>query len=359
MFKYFEPNKIFSITSKAPKYVLFLFIVILSIGLTEALILSPEDYKQSHSVRIMYVHVPAAWISLGIFSVITFLSIVGYIFKIRNFFLIAKSLAPSGLVFNIIALVTGSIWGKPTWGTWWAWDARITSMLILALFYIMYLVAWRIFEDNDKAFKVTSIITILGIINVPIIKYSVDWWNTLHQPASINILSKSSIHISMLFPLMTMTAAFALFSLLIFLMKYNTELIKIKNKGLELLIITTLTLSVFLLVKSLEENVIFFKSPTEIKTLSEIDKKKIRIGGMVKKDSITMISKEIKFIVTDFKNEINVVYSGVVPNLFAEEKGVVAEGYLKDKNFFLATKILAKHDENYMPPEVKAALEEK
>ena len=233
MFKYFEPNKIFSITSKAPKYVLFLFIVILSIGLTEALILSPEDYKQSHSVRIMYVHVPAAWISLGIFSAITFLSIVGYIFKIRNFFLIAKSLAPSGLVFNIIALVTGSIWGKPTWGTWWAWDARITSMLILALFYIMYLVAWRVFEDNDKAFKVTSIITILGIINVPIIKYSVDWWNTLHQPASINILSKSSIHISMLFPLMTMTAAFALFSLLIFLMKYNTELIKIKNKGLD------------------------------------------------------------------------------------------------------------------------------
>ena len=233
MFKYFEPNKIFLITSKAPKYVLFLFIVILSIGLTEALILSPEDYKQSHSVRIMYVHVPAAWISLGIFSAITFLSIVGYIFKIRNFFLISKSLAPSGLVFNIIALVTGSIWGKPTWGTWWAWDARITSMLILALFYIMYLVAWRIFEDNDKAFKVTSIITILGIINVPIIKYSVDWWNTLHQPASINILSKSSIHISMLFPLMTMTAAFALFSLLIFLMKYNTELIKIKNKGLD------------------------------------------------------------------------------------------------------------------------------
>ena len=126
-----------------------------------------------------------------------------------------------------------------------------------------------------------------------------------------------------------------------------------------LLILATLALSVFLLIKSLEENVIFFQSPTEIKTLSEIGKKKIRIGGMVKKDSITIISNEIKFIVTDFKNEINVVYSGVVPNLFAEEKGVVAEGYLKDKNFFLATKILAKHDENYMPPEVKAALEEK
>ena len=233
MLKYFEPGRIFSITSKAPKYVLFLFIIILSIGLTEALILSPEDYKQSHSVRIMYVHVPAAWISLGIFSLITLLSVVGYIFKIKNFFLISKSLAPSGLVFNIIALVTGAIWGKPTWGTWWAWDARITSMLILALFYVMYLVAWRIYEDNDKLFKITSIITILGIINVPIIKYSVDWWNTLHQPASINILSKSSIHTSMLFPLIIMTAAFALFSLLIFLMKYNTELIKIKNKGLD------------------------------------------------------------------------------------------------------------------------------
>ena len=175
MFKYFEPNKIFSITSKAPKYVLLLFIIILSIGLSEALILSPEDYKQSHSVRIMYVHVPAAWICLGIFSVITFLSVIGYIFKIRNFFLISKSLAPSGFVFNIIALVTGSIWGKPTWGTWWAWDARITSMLILALFYIIYLMAWRIYNNNDNAFKVTSIITILGIINVPIIKYSVDW----------------------------------------------------------------------------------------------------------------------------------------------------------------------------------------
>ena len=233
MFQLLEPNRIFSITSKAPKYVLLLFILVVSIGLTEALILSPEDYKQSHSVRIMYVHVPAAWISLGIFSTITVLSIVGYIFKIKNFFLISKSLAPSGFVFNVIALVTGSIWGKPTWGTWWAWDARITSMLILALFYLMYLIAWRIYEDKEQVFKVTSIITILRIINVPIIKYSGDWWNTLHQPASINILSKSTIHSSMLVPLLIMTAAFALFSLLIFLMKYNTELIKIKNKGLD------------------------------------------------------------------------------------------------------------------------------
>ena len=233
MFKLLEPNKIFQITSKAPKYVLFLFVVVLSVGLVEALILSPEDYKQSDAVRIMYVHVPAAWISLGIFSSITVLSISGFIFKNKNFFLISKSLAPSGFVFNIIALVTGSIWGKPTWGTWWAWDARITSMLILALFYALYLISWRIYENEEKVLKISTFITILGIINVPIIKYSVDWWNTLHQPASINILSKSTIHSSMLYPLLIMTAAFALFSLLIFLMKYNTELIKIKNKGLD------------------------------------------------------------------------------------------------------------------------------
>ena len=233
MFNFFEPNKIFSITSKAPKYVLFIFIVVISIGLLEALIISPEDYIQSDTVRIMYVHVPSAWISLGIFSIIAILSISILIFKVKSFPLIVKSLAPSGLVFNIIALVTGSIWGKPTWGTWWAWDARITSMLILALFYIIYILAWRIYEDQEKVQKITSMIAILGVINVPIIKFSVDWWSTLHQPASISIFTKTSIHHSMMVPLALMTAAFALFSLLIFLMKYNTELIKIKNKGLD------------------------------------------------------------------------------------------------------------------------------
>jgi len=233
MLKSFEPNKIFAITSRAPKYVLFLFVIVVSIGLTEALFLSPEDYKQSHSVRIMYVHVPSAWISLGIFSLIAFLSLVSFIFKNKNFSLISKSLAPSGFLFNIIALVTGAIWGKPTWGTWWAWDARITSMLILALFYSMYLLSWKIFRNEKQATKITSIIAILGVINVPIIKFSVDWWSTLHQTSSVKILSTTSIHISMLIPLAIMTAAFTLFSILIFLMKYNTELIKIKNKGLD------------------------------------------------------------------------------------------------------------------------------
>ena len=135
---------------------------------------------------------------------------------------------------------------------------------------------------------------------------------------------------------------------------------KVKFRFLFVILISvTLILTVFLVLKSLEENVVYFQSPSEIKLVSELDKKKIRIGGMVKKNSILITSNEIKFIITDFKNEINVSYFGAVPNLFEEEKGVVAEGFLKDKNFFSATKILAKHDENYMPPEVKAALEEK
>ena len=233
MFNFFEIGKIFEISTKITKYVFALFIIVLTIGLTEALFLSPEDYKQSHSVRIMYVHVPAAWMALGIFSMITFLSVGTFIFKNKKFFLISKSLAPSGFIFNIIALITGSIWGKPTWGTWWAWDARITSMLILALFYFMYLLSWRIIENENNAIKISSLIIIIGAINVPIIKFSVNWWNTLHQGPSIKIMSDTTIHSSMLIPLGIMTAAFALFSLLIFLMKFNTEMIRIKNKGLD------------------------------------------------------------------------------------------------------------------------------
>ena len=233
MLKYLSPNKIFKISSVAQRYVFILFIIVLTIGLLEALVFSPEDYKQSDSVRIMYVHVPAAWISLSIFSLIGFLSIGNLIFKNKNFSIIAKSIAPSGFVFNIVALVTGSIWGKPTWGTFWAWDARITSMLILSIFYLLYILSWRIFDKKNNPEKISSYIALVGMINIPIIKFSVEWWTTLHQPSSVNLLSKTSIHPSMLKPLLIMTAAFALFSILIFLMKYNTEMIRIKNKGLD------------------------------------------------------------------------------------------------------------------------------
>ncbi len=233
MFEYFNPYRIFKINSNLQKIVFFCFILVLSIGLIEALFLSPEDYLQKDSVRIMYVHVPAAWISLGIFAFIGILSLFNFIFKNKNFSLIAKSLSTSGFVFCIIALVTGSIWGYPTWGTWWVWDARITSMLLLSIFYLMYILSWKVFEKNINREKISSIIAIIGMLNVPIIKFSVDWWNTLHQNATVKIFSKSSIHPSMMLPLLVMTVAFALFSLIIFIMEYKAEVVKLKNKGLD------------------------------------------------------------------------------------------------------------------------------
>ena len=233
MQKNFNPNKVFPLTTKISKILFSIFIIVLIIGLTESLWISPEDYKQSHAVRIMYVHVPAAWISLGIFTFIGILSLFNFIFKNKNFSLIAKSLSTSGFVFCIIALVTGSIWGYPTWGTWWVWDARITSMLLLSIFYLMYILSWKVFEKNINQEKISSIIAIIGMINVPIIKFSVDWWNTLHQNATVKIFSKSSIHPSMMLPLLIMTVAFALFSLIIFIMEYRAEVVKLKNKGLD------------------------------------------------------------------------------------------------------------------------------
>ena len=233
MFDLINPSRIFNLIEKLINFINSIFFVLLIIALTFALVLSPPDYLQGDSVRIMYVHVPSAWIGLASFTAIALLSILSFVFKIKNLSLITKSIAPIGLLFTCIAIITGSLWGQPTWGTWWAWDARITSMLILALFYAMYILAWRIFDKKENVTKITSIIAILGAVNIPIIKFSVVWWATLHQNASVKITSETSIHSSMLVPLLIMTVAFSLFSLLIFLMKYNTELIKIKNKGLD------------------------------------------------------------------------------------------------------------------------------
>ena len=233
MFKFFSLSNTFIWIEKLTKFISSIFFILLLVALSFALILSPPDYLQGDSVRIMYVHVPAAWIGLASFSTIALLSLANFIFKIKNIKLITKSIAPIGLMFTCLAIVTGAIWGQPTWGTWWAWDARITSMLILSFFYIGFILANKLIAQEDKADRVSGLIAIIGFVNVPIIKYSVDWWNTLHQPASINIMTKSTIHSSMLLPLILMSAAFALFSLLIFLMKYNTELIKLKNKGLD------------------------------------------------------------------------------------------------------------------------------
>jgi heme exporter protein C len=233
MFSLLSPSNIFYWIGKLISFINSVFFVLLLAALSFALIFSPPDYLQGNNVRIMYVHVPSAWISLASFTCIALLSIANFVFKIKNLTLITKSIAPLGLMFTCLAIVTGSLWGQPTWGTWWAWDARLTSMIILSLFYIGFIAAHKFISQEERANKISSIVVIVGLINVPIIKYSVDWWNTLHQPASIKLTGTSTIHSSMLMPLFLMFFVLLLYCALIFLMKYKTEIIRIKKKNLK------------------------------------------------------------------------------------------------------------------------------
>ena len=233
MLNFFSSTNIYPLIQKLIKFINSIFFLILVIGLTFALVLSPPDYLQGDAVRIMYVHVPSAWIGLACFSVITLLSILNFIFKIKNFYFINKSIAPIGLLFTCLATITGSLWGQPTWGTWWAWDARLTSMLALILFYTFYILSFKLLKKKELIIKVSSIIAIVGSINLPIIKYSVEWWTTLHQPASIKITGSNSIHSDMMLPLVLMLLVFLLYAALIFLMKYKTEIIRIKKKNIK------------------------------------------------------------------------------------------------------------------------------
>jgi len=228
MFKNFFPSKILLLKNRVINSLIILLAVVIIVGLTYSLFISPPDYIQGDSVRIMYVHVPSSFIALVCFGFIGIASICNLIFKIKFMPLLAKSLAPIGCVFSLVSIVTGSFWGKPTWGTWWAWDARLTSMIILLLFYIAYILTWRFIDSFEKANKVSSIIGIIGLFNLPIIKYSVDWWNTLHQPSSITLTSAPSIHYTMLIPLIIMLFGMIIYSLIIFLMRYKTEVMKLK-----------------------------------------------------------------------------------------------------------------------------------
>ena len=228
MLKNLLPNKILSIKNKHINYLIILMLLIFLVGLSYVFFLSPPDYIQGDSVRIMYIHVPSSFIALGCFFLMGAASILNIIFKIKIMSLISKSLAPIGTIFTLVSIVTGSLWGKPTWGVWWAWDARLTSMLILLLFYVTYILIWKLVRNEDKANKISSIIAIIGLFNLPVIKYSVDWWNTLHQPSSITLTSAPTIHHTMLIPLLIMLVGLAIYSLIIFLMKYKIELMKFK-----------------------------------------------------------------------------------------------------------------------------------
>jgi len=228
MYKKFLPNKILSLNNKIIINLLIPMLLIFLLGLTYALLLSPSDYIQGDSVRIMYVHVPSSFIALGSFGFIGICSILNLVFKIKFVSLMAKSIAPVGCIFSIVSIVTGSLWGKPTWGVWWVWDARLTSMFILLLFYVIYIFLWKYLKNFERANKLTSIVGIIGLFNLPIIKFSVNWWNTLHQPSSITLTSSPTIHYSMMIPLLLMFCAMTIYLLIIFLMKYKTEVMKIK-----------------------------------------------------------------------------------------------------------------------------------
>ena len=228
MIKNLFPNKILSLTNTTINSLVALLIIVVSIGLIYSLLISPPDYIQGDSVRIMYVHVPSSFIALGCFGFVGISSICNLIFRIKLMSLLAKSLAPIGCIFSLISIVTGSLWGKPTWGIWWVWDARLTSMAILFLFYIAYILTWKFLDNFEKANKTTSIIGIIGLFNLPIIKYSVDWWNTLHQPSSITLTSAPTIHYTMLVPLIIMSFVMIIYLLIIFLMRYKTEVMKFK-----------------------------------------------------------------------------------------------------------------------------------
>jgi heme exporter protein C len=192
----------------------WLAIALFAIGVPWALFVSPADYQQNETVRIMYIHVPAAWWALCVYAFMGVASLVGLVWRHVLADVAARAAAPVGAAFAGLCLVTGSIWGAPTWGTWWEWDGRLTSMLVLFVIYLGYLALWNAIEDEARAARLAAILCLTGLINLPIIKFSVDWWATLHQPASIG-LGGSAIHPSMLWPLLTMAAAFwALFAAL-------------------------------------------------------------------------------------------------------------------------------------------------
>ena len=210
---------------------IILSVIALTTGLVFALYLSPDDYQQGSTVRIMYVHVPSAWLSLLIFFIMTVYSIIGLAFKTPFSFIVNSAIAPIGATFTLICLITGSLWGKPMWGTWWVWDARLTSVAILFMLYLIIIFLKNSFTNDSLGEKIAAIFIIVGSINLPIIKFSVDWWNTLHQPASISKLSSPSIDPSMLRPLIIMTIAFALIALIIAIIRIKAEITdrKLKN----------------------------------------------------------------------------------------------------------------------------------
>ena len=200
-------------------------VILLAAGIYLSLFVAPPDYQQGETVRIMFVHVPSAWMALFTYAVMAGASAAGLIWKNPLSHLTAKAAAPIGASFTLLALVTGSLWGQPMWGTWWVWDARLTSVLILFFLYLGYIALWEAIDDYTRAAKSTAILALVGVVNIPIIKFSVDWWNTLHQPASVLRMDGPSIHPSLLVPLLVMGVAFTGYFVVVLLIRLEREIL--------------------------------------------------------------------------------------------------------------------------------------
>ena len=227
-----NPNRFNKITEKIQPYILLIAITTLISGLYFGLFDSPKDYQQGDAVRIMYVHVPSAWLASFLYFSLAMSCVFYLVWKHPLADLVSSSIAPIGALFSALTLVTGSLWGKPMWGTWWVWDARLTSMLVLFFFYLGYILLSNAFERKIDGSKTASVLAIVGLINLPIVKFSVDWWHTLHQPASIIKIGGPSIDDKMLLPLILMIFALSFFSLYMVILNVKTKLIEKKCEAL-------------------------------------------------------------------------------------------------------------------------------
>ncbi len=225
MHRFANPRRFLRLASAISPWSGGLAAVLIAAGLYLGLFVAPPDYQQGESVRIMFVHVPSAWMALFIYTAIAAASAVALIWRHPLADLVAKASAPVGAGFTFLALLTGSLWGKPMWGTWWVWDARLTSVLVLFFLYLGHMALMNAFEDTARGFRAAAVFALVGFINVPIIHFSVEWWSTLHQPSSVLRLGGPAIHSSMLWPLLTMALGFKLYYLTLLLMRVKAELL--------------------------------------------------------------------------------------------------------------------------------------
>ena len=235
MIRFANPTRFLALASRLIPFLAVASTVLIAAGVYAAFFVAPADYQQGETVRSMYIHVPSAWLSMGCYSLMALSALGTLIWRHPLADVSAKALLPIGMAFTFICLVTGSFWGRPMWGTWWVWDARLTSVLILFLIYCGIMALWNAFDDPARAGRAVAIMTLAGAINIPIIKFSVDWWNTLHQPASVFRVGGPSIHPTMLWPLLVMASGFLLLTIALQLNGMRTEILRRRIRTLSLM----------------------------------------------------------------------------------------------------------------------------